>query len=110
MHRSGLAARASARLAVQLSHHSAKIASLCEIERMRAIGAEYDIGALQSRANADGHCLLTDREMNRALDLVRRVEFYDPLLDGPDAVALAVELLGAGHSAFTRNHLNGHRQ
>src|SRR5207248_927628 len=61
--------------------HRSQIAPLGEVERMAAVGAEDDVAGTQGGADADGDRLLADREMNRALDAVGRIEPGDLLLD-----------------------------
>ena len=84
VHRARFAARNAALAPVQLGEHGVQPSALGDVEAMRAIGREHQIVGAQPIANADRDRLLTDRQMDRALDLVGRIERDDPLLDEPD--------------------------
>jgi hypothetical protein len=58
---------------------------------MTAIGAEYDVSLVEVIAYRGGHGLLADAEMHWALDLVRRIEADDLLLDPSDQIHGSVE-------------------
>src|SRR5471032_2103105 len=91
MHRTRLASSASVDLAVELGHHARHVATLGKIERMAAIGAEHDVRRRQVIAYGSRHSFLADAEMDRTLDLVRRVETDDLRLDAADQIHRPVE-------------------
>src|SRR6185312_13595009 len=91
MHRTGLAARATIGLTVEFGYHALEIAALGEIERVAAIGAERDIVRCKRRAHADRDRFLPNREMDRALDLVRRIILDDLFFDSADSIEAAVK-------------------
>ena len=84
VHRARLAARDAARAAVQLGEHGVEPAALGDVEAVRAVGREHQVVGPQAVAHADRDRLLADRQMDRALDPVGRIELDDPLLDQPD--------------------------
>ena len=91
VHRAAFAARAAVDLAVELGDHAPQVAAFGEIHRMAAVRPEDDVVRLEGLAGADRHALLPDRQVNRALDLVGRIDARDLFLDPPDAVERAVE-------------------
>ena len=84
VHRARLAARNATLAAVQLGEHGVQSSALGDVEAVRAIGRENEVVGAQPIANADRDRLLADRQMDRALDLVGRIELDDPFLDEPD--------------------------
>ena len=69
---------------------------------MAAVGPADPVAFLEQVADGDGRLLLPDRQMDRALDLVRRVDLSRHFLEAPDPLQRAIEsfLQGGGHGAL----------
>ena len=82
--------------AVQFRNHAPEVAAFGQVHGMAAIRAEDHIVRCEHVANPDRHCLLPDRQVHRALDLVAGIRLHDRLLDAPDAAQRAVQARGQG--------------
>ena len=91
VHRASFTAGAAGGLAIQLGDHLHQVASFGQVQRMTAVGAEYDVLGRQCLANGDRDGLLADGKMDRTLDLVGRVNFGDLFLNASNAVKRSVE-------------------
>ena len=85
MHGTGLSPTTSRNLTVEFRKHLPKTPSFGKVKGVTAVGAKQEIRMSQALANADRDRLLADRQMNRALNFVRRIHINNPLFNQTDS-------------------------
>src|SRR4030095_1565597 len=93
MHGAALTFGAACSLSIKLGEHFLEFASLCQVIGMAPVRTENYIVWLQSFANSNGDCFLSDGKMHRALDLVAGIDLGNFLLHPPNSVEGPVKTL-----------------
>src|SRR5262249_48354822 len=85
-------ARAALDLAVELGHDGVRVRAARERVPVCAVGGGEDVAVLHRLADADGGCLLPDRNVEEPRQLARAEALLDLLLDRADRELLAQDL------------------
>ena len=104
MHRAAFAAGDAGRLAVELGEQTAQRRTLGEEGGVAAIGRRHHVVRAQHVAHADRDGFLSDRQVDRALDLVGRIDARDFFLGAADQTQRAVKSFVVGCSEVIACH------